>query len=333
MDAKEAGKSHWPLMGRFADRLIVEENRPTHQEIMDRWTRIVDGFETFESCESSARVHVDSSGGSKGKTSGSKGDVSGSKGKARSCRGVARGSEGEIVSGGGGNASGVLLGQTLQGQEAGLPHSLSTSVPSSTRPAGEGGMMSERDSAMDIVRGVDGEARGIDGKDQGVNDTTQGEDDENCEAYSDSKLRNAADWDEWDEAFGCWLAKFSDCRKWLIDGLRPVYEIKEFVPRIAADGRVAMVAGEPIMVPNPLYAGDEGMDKQWEDLDKCEERTEELRVLAARAIGKIWSTASERLRRKIKQQEGYKVSFVSDDRLWFYNVTKKIFDSSRGLVV
>ena len=102
MDAKEAGKSHWPLMGRFADRLIVEENRPTHQEIMDRWTRIVDGFETFESCESSARVHVDSSGGSKGKTSGSKGDVSGSKGKARSCRGVARGSEDERVSGGGG---------------------------------------------------------------------------------------------------------------------------------------------------------------------------------------------------------------------------------------
>ena len=186
---------------------------------------------------------------------------------------------------------------------------------------------------MDIARGVDGEERGIDGKDQGVNDTTQGEDDENCEAYSDSKLRNAADWDEWDEAFGCWLAKFSDCRKWLIDGLRPVYEIKEFVPRIAADGRVAMVAGEPIMVPNPLYAGDEGMDKRWEDLDKCEERTEELRVLAARAIGKIWSTASERLRRKIKQQEGYKVAFVSDDLLWYYNVMKKTFDWSRHLVV
>ena len=249
LDAKEAARSHWPLIGRLADRLIVGENQATHQEILDRWTNLVDDLETFESCNN----------------------------------------VGQVV--GRSDIRGVRLG----------------SAPTPTprlAPANIGDHRSD-------VEEDDQEARG------------------------DSRLRNAADWKEWDRAFSSWLLPFSDCRKWLREGERPVYKIKEFVPRVDEMGGVVLEAGEPVMVPNPDYVGDDGWENRREDMDRCEEQDETLGAHSSRAISKIWSTASKSLQTKIERQEGYRLEdgFVNDDLLWHYNAVKQTFDASRGLVI
>ena len=262
LDAKEAGKSQWPLIGRLADRLITGEGRPSHQEILEQWTRTVDNLESFEFC-SEEKVN-------RGVATQDK------------CRHMVN------------DVDGTDAHSTRHGS-------------ASTRAARS---VSDNIDDSDVVF-----------------------DEENRQVCPDLKLRTAADWEEWNDAFVCWLGKYSNCRKWLRDGEKPTYEVDEVVPMADENGRVVVEAGAPVMVPNPLYVGEDGWEARSEDLEACKERTDELGRQAALAIGKIWSTASKRLQTKIRRQRGYHAALESGDLLWYYNAVKVTFDSSKRLVI